>query len=275
LKDLKDFYNELYSNLDAGSLFTSSRDWVKIAHLERLDAISAEIKSLFGFSRTFSLIDIGGAKGTFFHKLKSAGFSFRYVNTDISIVNLKKAKSAFIPNLVCCDAGNLPFRDAVFDVVLCSELLEHVINPKQVFAEAAKVTKGYAIFTTPTTGVSFLDKVLFDKRAKSYNNRIRSEMKRNGVKQTAEFLQNTTGAAHINSFTIRILMEMYLEYFSHVAIKGIFFAFPLITRISRLTRFMDVHRKIQGLILRHIPIFFCGFLGNQFSLLALKSKFHS
>lgn len=45
----------------------------------------------------------------------------------------------------------LPFRDAVFDSVLCLQVLEHVREPKQLFSEAYRVLKsnGVMLLTTP------------------------------------------------------------------------------------------------------------------------------
>lgn len=45
----------------------------------------------------------------------------------------------------------LPFPDDFFDVVVCSEVLEHVFSPDEVLDEIARVLKpeGYAVITTP------------------------------------------------------------------------------------------------------------------------------
>ncbi len=56
------------------------------------------------------------------------------------------------------DAHNLPFADKEFGFVWCSELLEHVENPKQVVAEAKRVANhGVILFSTPTTSSFRLD----------------------------------------------------------------------------------------------------------------------
>ncbi len=51
------------------------------------------------------------------------------------------------------DGMKLPFRDAVFDTVLCNEVLEHVPEPFMVLEEAARVLKpgGVLLLTTPQT----------------------------------------------------------------------------------------------------------------------------
>ena len=49
------------------------------------------------------------------------------------------------------DALKLPFAAATMDTVLCNEVLEHVPEPSQLFAEAARVLRpgGVLLLTTP------------------------------------------------------------------------------------------------------------------------------
>lgn len=48
------------------------------------------------------------------------------------------------------DAHNLPFKDASFEVVVCSEMLEHADDPRRVISEIGRVLKpgGRVILTT-------------------------------------------------------------------------------------------------------------------------------
>lgn len=49
------------------------------------------------------------------------------------------------------DALALPFADASFDTVLCTQVLEHVAEPETLFREAARVLKagGHLVLTAP------------------------------------------------------------------------------------------------------------------------------
>lgn len=53
------------------------------------------------------------------------------------------------PDIVA-DAHNLPFKDGEFDLVLCTEVLEHVKDPKKVISEIGRVLSsgGQVILTT-------------------------------------------------------------------------------------------------------------------------------
>lgn len=50
-----------------------------------------------------------------------------------------------------CDASAIPVPDASFDVVLCTEVLEHIAEPLKVLAEFARILKpgGHLLLTAP------------------------------------------------------------------------------------------------------------------------------
>jgi SAM-dependent methyltransferase len=52
---------------------------------------------------------------------------------------------------IVCDIAKMPVEDGSFDIVLCSEVLEHVADPVQVLTELARVTKpgGKLVLTAP------------------------------------------------------------------------------------------------------------------------------
>jgi SAM-dependent methyltransferase len=47
------------------------------------------------------------------------------------------------------DAGMLPFTDASYDLVLCIEVLEHLVMPTDAIAELARVTRGRCVVSVP------------------------------------------------------------------------------------------------------------------------------
>ena len=54
---------------------------------------------------------------------------------------------------VRCDAGRLPFANASFDLVLCTEVLEHVLDPDQTLREIRRSLRpaGALVVSTPLT----------------------------------------------------------------------------------------------------------------------------
>lgn len=72
---------------------------------------------------------------------------------DISMAALKVAKnfSSEKTSFVCGDIAALPFNDSSFEIVICSETLEHCFVMKKAVRELARICTpgGYVIVTTP------------------------------------------------------------------------------------------------------------------------------
>ncbi len=95
-----------------------------------------------------SLLDIGCNAGMYLDEYQGGK---RY-GVDLSFNVLKKNNISAEKYLVVADAENLfCFRAGSFDHVLCSEVLEHCLNPLAVFQSIYHVLKkeGLAILTTP------------------------------------------------------------------------------------------------------------------------------
>lgn len=69
---------------------------------------------------------------------------------DISPTRVKKARKNGI-DAVCADVCSTPFKSNYFDKVICSEVIEHVINPKELIRELNRILKkgGIAALTVP------------------------------------------------------------------------------------------------------------------------------
>src|SRR5829696_738921 len=53
------------------------------------------------------------------------------------------------PRYLHADAEKLPFRDDQFDVTVCVEVLEHLVDPQQGLAELARVTSTHLLVSVP------------------------------------------------------------------------------------------------------------------------------
>ena len=105
-----------------------------------------------------SILDVGCASGWFlaqmskrFPKAKCTGVD---AYSQAIIYGRKKYKSI---RLIESDAHNLPFADDSFDLIVCTEVLEHVLNPKGVLGEMLRVLKkqGTAIIEMDTGNLLF------------------------------------------------------------------------------------------------------------------------
>jgi len=91
------------------------------------------LKKFIGNTKNKKILDIGAAQGFFLKMLEGQRVAF-----DISVDYLKLAqKSGLISVAGLAEA--LPFKNEVFDIVVCADILEHVIQPKEVLREAFRV----------------------------------------------------------------------------------------------------------------------------------------
>jgi len=92
-------------------------------------------------------LDVGCGGGDL---LKQIGME-QGVGIDLSLYNLNIAKRKPGLILLQADAENLPFKDNVFDAVICSEVLEHLLNPDIAVGEISRILKknGCCVISVP------------------------------------------------------------------------------------------------------------------------------
>lgn len=103
------------------------------------------------------VLDLGCGEGRHVHGV-SALRTANVVGVDLDQASLAKgrdggAKVGFGDNrFVAGDAFRLPFRDATFDAVICSEVLEHLIDYRDALREIHRVIKpgGFFAASVPT-----------------------------------------------------------------------------------------------------------------------------
>jgi len=98
------------------------------------------------------ILDLGMGSGRHANYLKDEGFEV--VGLDISWELLKKSQ---FNKVVCARGERLPFRDKVFKSVLCSEVLDHLLDPESCLEEVSRVLAdgGFACFTLPCCNLPF------------------------------------------------------------------------------------------------------------------------
>lgn len=70
-------------------------------------------------------------------------------NPEIDQLREYEMKIDKIENFVRADGCHLPFRDAVFDLVLAIHVIEHTATPEQFVKELLRVTQRYALIECP------------------------------------------------------------------------------------------------------------------------------
>ncbi|MEM4152955.1 MAG: class I SAM-dependent methyltransferase [Candidatus Pacearchaeota archaeon] len=98
------------------------------------------------------ILDIGCGYGELLHLLKKEGFDNIY-GLDISYKCLCACKKKGIRNVIKVDVDRerLPYQKNSFDIVIVTEVFEHLFNPNFLLQEIKRILKkgGIAIFSFP------------------------------------------------------------------------------------------------------------------------------
>jgi len=95
-----------------------------------------------------TLLDIGCDDGGFVARI-SARTS---VALDLNLLSLRRAHTT---QKVCADGTSMPFRDAVFDLVIVSDVIEHVEDDVALLAQATRHVRHGGTLWLSTTAAQF------------------------------------------------------------------------------------------------------------------------
>lgn len=146
-RNLKEYYEkEALLIEDHQKQLYLGNPWSRYRHGSRLKYVLEILNSL----KFNTLLDVGCAEG-FCIKIIKNKFNLKpnqIVGLDISRNYILKAKNkGRCSLLIVGDANNLPLKDKSFDLVLCQEVLEHILTPKKALEELMRVSKKYIILT--------------------------------------------------------------------------------------------------------------------------------
>lgn len=131
---------------------------------DRFEKLAQEIKA--NVKLTGKILDVGCGEG----KIWELFPGFDVTGLDISARNLAKAQKYLVP--VRGKAEQLPFKDSSFDLVVASEIFEHLLKPEKTLEEIDRVLKvgGRAIITFPNvSGLQMRLSLLFWGRNPALN----------------------------------------------------------------------------------------------------------
>lgn len=94
--------------------------------------------------RTLTIVDLGAGGGLLAHPLAELGarvIAVELGRSSLAACVAHHGLGAQQPRAVCGDACSVPLSDASADLVLATDLLEHVAAPGRVIAEAARLVR--------------------------------------------------------------------------------------------------------------------------------------
>jgi SAM-dependent methyltransferase len=101
-------------------------------------------------TRSAAVLDIGTSTGSNLRLLAELGFS-RANGLEVSEEAIRYCRRKGFDRLCCGDICDLPFAGASFDLVLATDILEHVENDQRAIGEIVRVLRpgGRALITVP------------------------------------------------------------------------------------------------------------------------------
>lgn len=138
LAEQKDFYERFYKGLKRSKT-------EKMKQGARLRLIRELASANRPAHRRILIAGCGGGE--------DAGiFPEKVIAFDLSFTAVKTAKQSFPQNIyLVSDAGYIPFKDNMFDCIICSEVIEHVPYPQKILTEFYRLLRqnGELILSTP------------------------------------------------------------------------------------------------------------------------------
>lgn len=136
---IKETYNNQYLN--------ENREWRNLGGKQK----SQNIINLCSQIKFKNVLDVGSGDGAVLNFLDKNNFCDEITSIEISdsgIEAIKEKQLKSLKNVQKFDGYKIPFSDNVFDLALCSHVIEHVEHPRILLREIARVSK-YQYFEIP------------------------------------------------------------------------------------------------------------------------------
>ncbi|MCK5176173.1 MAG: methyltransferase domain-containing protein [Candidatus Aenigmarchaeota archaeon] len=129
-------------------VYKSKNPLVSFIHNKRINSIA----KLIPLTEKLNVLDAGCGEGHLIEKMHDINKNNNYYGIDITKIALKNAKKrCTYANLKCTDLRNIDYDNSFFDIVVCTEVLEHIKDYEIVIKEISRLVKkkGRLIVTFP------------------------------------------------------------------------------------------------------------------------------
>jgi len=130
-----------------------------------IDNLLSELISL----KPNTVLDIGCGTG-YITNIMSHELDSTVIGCDMDINRISFARDNLAQEVIIGDIMHLPFKDNSFDVVVASEIIEHILSPRIALNEIRRVSKKFIIITVPNEPYFRIANVCRAKNLKSFGN---------------------------------------------------------------------------------------------------------
>jgi 2-polyprenyl-3-methyl-5-hydroxy-6-metoxy-1,4-benzoquinol methylase len=120
-----------------------------------------------------SILDVGCGEGFTLEMLRKKGVGKKLEGVDFLDRAIQLGKKEH-PKLTLKQGTiyDLKYKDNSFDLVICSEVLEHVDDPERAIQELVRVTRKYCLFSVPNEPIFMLGNFFRGKNITRFGNDI-------------------------------------------------------------------------------------------------------
>ncbi len=261
------------SGYHAHSFSNRYMNWKRFYSISK--SFQQELRKLEGIKRPIKVLDIGCGDGWMIYRLKARfdkAYELNFVGVDISELDIDFAnkRKDYFSYEQCefkkMDLNDLSFNDEEFDIIISSEVIEHIQNYKILMEVLFRVLKngGLVILTTPQQRGSIVARLLrlinqflfglIKKNINKYDNEIISDKERSLLRFSSEEGKIGSGLGHVSVKSPkqwkRIFRSNGFMIQSVQGTGGMLFGCP----------YLDKHRILFGLsvildvLIEHFPL---------------------
>ena len=120
-----------------------------------------------------SILDVGCGEGFTLNRLKEKGIGKKLEGIEYLKAAIELGHKTY-PNINIKQGNiyNLPYKDNSFDLVLCTEVLEHLDDPQKGLKELVRVSKKYLVVSVPNEPFFVLAQLARGKNWSRFGNDI-------------------------------------------------------------------------------------------------------
>jgi len=142
------------------SLYNSKNPLVRFVHRNRIQILASLLPK-----KKSKILDAGCGEGHLIQRLYKADSKHEYYGFDVKDIALKRARKRNpYAKFYLKDLSNTGIEDNFFDVIMCSEVIEHIYNYEEVLKELVRISKKTLILTFPNETLWTMSRFLIGRR---------------------------------------------------------------------------------------------------------------